>query len=199
MPSSCKTVSLPPTTNYFPASFILGQGIRISQSNLSVAWRGLELGIRLPSNQDYRPEAPGPPCPLFLTLAWFLERNMEKMNEDQVRFEALVLKRPKRLEPLKEQVNKRHRAMKWGTWGGPMGHLHMPRRFRWVGRKWGCIVRTFDIWQEMWKGQEMIVLQFLKQWFTFTVLCSFSVYTMHWNVRVCDRCPPASALCGIRR
>lgn len=33
-----------------------------------------------------------------------------------VRFEALVLKRPKRLELLKEQVNKRHRAVKWGKW-----------------------------------------------------------------------------------
>lgn len=47
-----------------------------------------------------------------------------------VRFEALVLKRPKRLELLKEQVNKRHRAVKWGKWRWTMGHLHMPRRFR---------------------------------------------------------------------
>lgn len=62
---------------------ILKQGIRISQSSLSVAWQGLELGIRLLSNQDYRPEAPGLPGPLFLTLTWFLERNVEKMNEDR--------------------------------------------------------------------------------------------------------------------
>lgn len=181
-------------------TFILGQGIRISQSNLSVAWRGLELGIRLPSNQDYRPEAPGLPSPLFLTLTLFLERNMEKMNEDQVRFEALVLKRPKRLELLKEQVNRRHGQWNGGTWGGrPHGAFAYAQEVQMSREKWGCIVRTFDIWQEMWKGQEMIVIQFLKQWFTFTVLYSFSVCTVHWNVRVYEHCPPASALCDIRK
>jgi hypothetical protein len=43
------SLSLPPTTNSSPApfTFILRQGLRISQSSPSVAWRGLELGIFL--------------------------------------------------------------------------------------------------------------------------------------------------------